>query len=276
MYGKRFPLALAVFALAGLTAAAQIPVPDSAQPPNAKKVPEAMGKPLALPVSGESKLVVGVIPSADMSAEDQQLFASSQPEIRRRAAAELMPLDQAGWSIEQLACPAFPHWLLLRYTQGSAPGTRSLFSVAIGRQERQIRIMPLVRKGYSASGSASGNPILIGALNAMIGGENPKPPLSQIGLCYAALTGAAAQKGDGGKLLIRPAESPTVRVEQSGEESITVVAGEISSPGLSLDFDRHGKLVKAARLPSAVLVSKPMHISEEPQKGRPVPAQKQK
>lgn len=255
--------------------AAQVPVPESA-PLKGKKVSEAMGKPLVLPVSGSSKLVVDVIPTEAMSAEDQQIFTSSEPEIRRRAASELMLLDQPGWSIEQLACPAFPHWLLLRYTQGSTPATRSLFSVAVSRLQRQVRLIPVARKGYSAFGSSNGNPMIIGALNDMLKREDPKPPLSQIALCYAALTGAAAHIGDAGKHFISPAEAPTARVDQWGEESVSIQAQETPAPTLSLDFDHNGKLVRVSRVTSAVLLPKPVNTSLETQKVKPVPPAKQK
>lgn len=214
---------------------------------------------------------VTLIPANQIAREDQDLLANAESTIQEKAGFESLDFDKSGWTYQQIACPALPGHLLLRFSR-DADGSRavSMFSAAIPRgQEGKVRIIPIVRKGYSLFSPAPINALTISAFNHIRGEE---PNLAQAdwvstGLCYGALTGAdpvsettLSSVGPAGQLDVPAAAPPLLQVGDDGGASIRFVArNEAGKPMLwTMHFDKKGVLLKAQHETATLVVAKPM------------------
>ena len=97
------------------------------------------------------------------------------------------------WSYQQVVCPALPNHLFLQYTRNNGVGDVTMFTASIPRGgEGRVRIIPILRRGYSLFSPAPINALTISAFNH-IRAEEPDGTSSNWlgnGLCYAALAGA--------------------------------------------------------------------------------------
>jgi hypothetical protein len=226
-------------------------------------------KTLPLAPGDQSKLEVELIPEPAISAEGKELIAAAKPEIRRRAEIDSFDFDHSRWNVEQIACSAFPHSLVLRYTAGKSPRQRSEFIASIARAGGEVRFIPVQRKGYSPYSPMPGNVMTIGAINTMLEREDAKPHVSQIAVCYAAFVGAAPQTGNDGRSFVRLEVPPVIRVPVMGDETVLLTTGGIPPQDWTLEFDPGGKLLKAEEEPVAMVIRKVPPLQEP--KGKPVP-----
>lgn len=245
--------------------------PQPSQPVRAVQTLKDMEKDLPLPLAGHSRLEVEIIPEAAMSAENKQLIAGVVPELRRRAAIDVISLDQHDWAIQQIGCTAFPHSLVLRYTSGKSPRERSEFIATIARAGREVGLIPIARKGYSVYSPTPTNAMTIGAINTLLAREDAKPPVSQIAVCYAALIGAKPQAGHDGGSFVKLEVPPAIKVPAAGDESVLVTTQAIPSQSWSLEFDHKGKLLKAEQASGGAMVVKRVIPAKDLPQGKPVP-----
>jgi hypothetical protein len=167
----------------------------------------------------------------------------------------------------QLDCPALPDHLFLRFARNEGTQEMSMFSAAIPRSgDGKVRIIPIVRKGYSLFSPAPIGPMTISAFNHIRAEENIKSPADWLGtgLCYAALAGANPQAG---QLLSGSPE--TLQLPETIPPTLNVIVGggavvrfaDLSATPQpmewALTFDAKGKLLKASHAPAHVERYKP-------------------
>lgn len=244
-----FPLArralvIVVLCSAGLICAQQ-EVPGS-KPIQSPRNPESRA-PFSL--TGTGSLVVQVRQAEAMSQQDKVLEAGAESVIREKAGFEDLGFNEEGWTYKQLICPAFPNHLLLRFTRNGSSGERSMFSVSIPRtMEGQIRVVPILRKGYSLFSPAPVNAMGLGAVRHMLAEEpaENKPEFGALAVCYAALTGAPSVAAPNGES-IEPAAPPAVDTNADGSFDLRFSMAGARPMRYDLFFDRKGRLIKASR-----------------------------
>ncbi len=134
------PLALLIFILA--TACAQLGAQTSseARPPQVDTGNRNV----------ESAASIRILSADQMTRHDRDLEADAEASIQERAGFQNLEFNQGPWTYQQLVCPALPNHLLLRFSRNEGTGEMSMFSAAIPRGgEGRVRIIPIVRKGYS-------------------------------------------------------------------------------------------------------------------------------
>jgi hypothetical protein len=189
-----------------------------------------------------------------MSRQDRGLAADGETAIKERAGFADLQFNQGSWYYQQVICSALPHHLFLQFTRNNGAGDTSVFSASVPRGgEGRVRIIPIVRRGYSLFSPAPINELTISAFNHIRAEEHPDqaPDWLATGLCYAALAGTHPR--------IAPppeAEAPRFSTVLPGSLATSPGGGAVISftdlsalprPMLwTMTFDRHGKLLKAA------------------------------
>jgi hypothetical protein len=252
------------------TAQEPAPLPPPSQPVKAVQSLSEREKSLPLRPAGQSRLEVEIIPEAAISAENKQIIAAAQQELRSRAAIDAISLNDHGWTIEQIACPAFPHSIVLRYTAGKSARDRSEFIASIAGDGREVGLIPIVRKGYSVYSPMPANAMTIGAINTMLAREDAKPPVSQIAVCYAALIGAKAETAPDGKSVVKLEVPPAIKVPVAGDETVLVTTRGLPPQSWSLEFDHRGKLLKAEPVTGGAMVVRRVIPAKDLPQGKPV------
>jgi hypothetical protein len=238
------------------TDAGQIATPDvsAPQPP---PLPFAIG-----PRVSEYEHSIQVVPAEEMSRHDRDLEANAESSIQERAGFENLGLDQGEWTYQQLVCPALPNHLFLRYSMNEGSREMSMFSAAIPRNgEGKIRVIPIVRKGYSLFSPAPIGALTISAFNHIRAEENTETPADWLGtgLCYAALAGANPQAGQWhsespGIQNLPATMAPTLELTSAG--GAVIHFADLSTAPRPMEwhmtFDSHGKLIKATHVPAYV------------------------
>ena len=200
--------------------------------------------------------MVKVLSADQMSQHDRDLAADAKSSIEERAGFENFEFDQSGWTFKQLACPALPNHLLLRFSRNEGARDMSMFSAAIPQNGGgRVRIVPIIRKGYSLFSPAPIGAITIAAFNRIRAEENADAPADWLGtgLCYAALAGANPQTGQSQSDLGENGDlplniPPTLEVTSDGGAVIHFADFSAKPRPMewSMTFDRKGKLLKAA------------------------------
>jgi hypothetical protein len=226
----------------------------------------------------ESAGSIEMLPADQMTRHDRDLEADAEASIQERAGFQNLEFNGGSWTYRQLVCPALPNHLFLRFSRSEGTGEMSMFSAAIPRGgEGKVRIIPIVRKGYSLFSPAPIGPLTIASFNRIRSEENSDWPANWLGtaLCYAALAGANPQAGElppppqEGELATHPSETehmpvtiePTfVRTKDGG--TIVRFADVSTNPHpmeWNLIFDTKGKLLKATHSPAYAV-----HVSPQP------------
>ena len=241
------------------------------------------GKPLPQPVEpkpfptdvqlGDRKLFVEFRPADQMTSQDKLLVANSESSIAEHAGFAGFELDQQKWNYQQIVCPALPDHLFLQYTRNNGEGDVTVFSASIPRDgEGRVRIVPILRRGYSLFSPAPINALTISAFNHIRAEESSTASSDWLGngLCYAALAGAHPQ-------IVSPDAVPginkpipalmavlDVNLDAKNEEVIRFAdASAIPRPmAWSMTFSRSGKLIKATHSPAPMTTIVP--ASEQP------------
>lgn len=242
-------------------------------PPPVTPRPFAPERPASAPAPEVELLAPG-----RMSPEARQLAAEEHAAIAARAALEGFDLERGRWSLEQIACPAFPGHLLLLFT-GSRDGRGAwVFSASIPRRGGgRLRILPIQRGGLSLYPAAGANQRSISVFNHMREEEGAERSPDWLGsaLCYAALAGARPrvaaepEPGDGRRV---PALTAVLENGLDGRQSIRLVDAAPARPvEWRMIFGPDGRLERASRLPAQEIATRPVPAGPAASPERPVP-----
>ena len=245
-------------------------------PLDGKPVPPAVElKPFAIDLAAPLAAHTVEFRSADrMNESDRLLLADAQSSITEHAAFSGFDFDKTNWSYQQIVCPALPNHLFLQFMRNNGAGDVTVFSASIPRGgEGRVRIVPVLRRGYSLWAPAPINAMTISAFNHIRAEEGRAADSSQSGsvwvgnaLCYAALAGAHPQ-------LVLPDAVPAVgkpipaliavmQVNQADKnEEVIRFADAAAQPRpmeWTMTFTKQGKLVKATHSPAPMWSVKPV------------------
>jgi len=267
-------LALAALALLGAPCKAQesrsLPAPAAPQPITRQTAARPMpfsageGSPAA-PLEFRTESLI--------SPQDRALWNSAQTALSQRANAAGLDFIQGPWETRQIVCSALPHHLLLQFTRNNGKGDVSVFSASIPRGgEGRVRIVPILRRGYSLFSPAPINALTISAFNHIRAEEAvvQTPQWLETGLCYAAMAGAHPQVGSPEETEIKklPAAPPgrlTIPMHGGAVIEFTDVAAIPRPMQWTMTFNGRGKLLKAthsaaARMRDKVVERKPVEV----------------
>lgn len=267
------PLALAAASLATVCASlsAQTAGDTYGTPPKAEPAGEAVLPTAQFSSAGETVQTSDAIEFRSLgqiTQKDSDLAEGARTLIARRAELFGMELNRGHWSYDQLVCSAMPNHLFLRFTENGGAGDVSEFSVSIPRGEGQLRVIPILRRGYSLFTPAPSNVQTIEAFNRILTEEHPvkAPGWLESGLCYAALAGAqpeiAFQASPSARDSVNRqplAAMPAVMKKQSDGGAIIRFADKSSPPRpieWTMIFDGKGRLIKATRSPAPLIREK--------------------
>jgi hypothetical protein len=203
---------------------------------------------------------IRIIPEDAMTREDRDLLAGAESSIQERAGVQNFDFNSAGWTYHQLVCPALPNHLFVRFTRDDGTRQMSMFSAAIPRDGNgRVRIIPIVRRGYSLFSPAPIGALTIAAFNRIReeDGAGTSADWLGTGLCYAALAGANPNAGEpirSDSTEIPSVIPPTLTTRTDGGAIIRFadVSATPRPMEWALTFDSRGKLLKAAHTPAAV------------------------
>ncbi|MFY9854404.1 MAG: hypothetical protein WAK26_11070, partial [Terracidiphilus sp.] len=154
---------------------------------------------------------------------------------------------------------ALPNHLFLQFTRNNGTGDTSVFSASIPRGgEGRVRIIPILRRGYSLFSPAPINALTISAFNHIRAEEHPvsAPDWLGTGLCYAALAGAKPEIGsteetDFHKMPSAPTGRLVIPMRGGANIRFTDVSTAPRNMEWAMTFNGKGRLLKAthARAP---------------------------
>lgn len=222
----------------------QVPGPDF--------TPSTVPFALESPKDGSMRRI-GILPEDEMTREDRDLLANAESSIHERAAIQNFEFDDAGWTHDQVVCPALPKHLFIRFTRDDGTRQMSRFSASIPRDGNgSVHIIPIVRKGYSLFAPAPIGSLTIAAFNRIRTEEGAGASADWLGtgLCYAALAGANPQVGQlpaDGRNDITETMLPSLTITTDGGAIIRFadIAATPKPMEWSMNFAPSGKLVKA-------------------------------
>lgn len=228
----------------------------------------------------ESATVIEFRSAAQMTATDRLLAADAESSIAEHAGLNGFELEQGTWSYQQVVCPALPNHVFLQYTRNNGVGDVTVFSASIPRGgEGRVRIIPILRRGYSLFSPAPINALTISAFNHIRSEEQAGTSSSWLGngLCYAALAGAhpriAAANQEPAVNRSIAALRAVMDVPFKGGEVIRFVDDAATPKPMewTMTFSYRGKLIKAAHFPSPMLTAHPVPENSAVLKITPVP-----
>jgi hypothetical protein len=206
--------------------------------------------------------------SADeLTEQDRLLVANSESSIAEHAGfAGLAYGGQSNWSYRQIVCPSFPNHLFLAYMRNGGAGDTTMFSASIPRNGvGRIRIVPILRRGYSLFSPAPINALTISAFNHIRAEEGDSTNSDWLGnaLCYAALAGSAAhiRPTDAEPAVGRPIVALTAAMEIEMQPHGTELlrfddsAARPHPTEWTMTFTRNGKLIKATHRPASLMTA---------------------
>ena len=284
-----FQLALAAALVAAVCAPAAAQTTQKSSPPELQlkqlnQLPRPMPFPPGSGARGPAKPIEFLSPE-QMTQADREAVNAGQPAIRERAGFAGIEFSQGQWSYQQIVCPAFPNHVLLKFTQNGGEGDESVFTASIprrgpGQSGGQIRIIPILRRGYSLFSDAPINGLTISAFNHIREEEHFQntPDWLSTGLCYAALGGAHPQVELGPastEARSFPSAVPAVlEIPAEGGAVISFLdsAGTPKPTQWSMVFDGKGKLLKATQTSAPSIQPIPLPDSFAVPKGTLIPS----
>lgn len=223
-------------------------------------------------------------PADQMTKSDRALVADAESSIAEQAEMNGLEFEQGNWNYTQVMCPALPNHLFIQYTRNNGTGNVTMFTASIPRVgEGRVRIIPILRRGYSLFSPAPINALTISAFNH-IRAEEPGGRSSNWlgnGLCYAALAGAHPRIASPDQELESdgpaPALTATMDVPVKGGEVIRFAdaAARPRPMEWTMTFARSGKLISAKHFPSSLITKKPVPKNSVALKSRTVPQEAQ-
>jgi hypothetical protein len=233
-------------------------VPDPVEP-----------KPFSTVATRQTPLYTVDFRSAEqISPQDRLLLADSESSIAEHAGFAGLEFSKGEWNTRQIVCPTFPSHLFVQYTRNNGVGDVSVFSASIPRNGNgRIRIVPILKRGYSLFSPAPINALTISAFNHIRSEDSDTANSDWLGnaLCYAALAGArpAILAPDAEPSLHRPIPALTaamdVEMQAKGFEVIRFddAAARPHPMEWQMTFAHQGKLVKASHRPASMEAVKP-------------------
>ncbi len=229
---------------------------QNATAPQPSRVRKADRRPMPFPPGSETAGPAAIEFRSDeqMSRQDRDLAADAESAIGERAGVAGLEFNQGKWSYRQIVCPALPNHLLLQFTRNEGRGDVSVFSASIPREgEGRVRIIPILRRGYSLFSPAPINALTISAFNHIRAEEHSEQPPAwlETGLCYAALAGAHPQVGppeetEDRKLPAAPPGRLVIPIQGGAVISFTDVSAMPRPMQWTMTFNGKGKLIKAS------------------------------
>jgi hypothetical protein len=216
---------------------------------------------------------------SQMTQQDRNVEADGESSIRERVSFSGLEFNEGKWSYQQLVCPALPNHVLLRFTRNNGAGDVSVFSASIPRGgDGRVRIIPILRRGYSLFSPAPINALTISAFNHIRAEEHPDgaPDWLGTGLCYAALAGAhplAAQVEDHSQGQGFPSAIPAMLEIPKRGGAIIKFADVAATPRpmeWTMTFNGKGKLLKATHAPAVLLKAKVITPAPVDLRGKPI------
>jgi len=279
------PIVLASAFVAALCALLDAQTTVEQAPPASLRVKQVSQEPLPGPFSMEavhekSGSSLDFRPPAQMTKSDRRLVAVAESSIAEHAALSGFDLQQGQWSYQQILCPALPNHIFLQYMRTNGAGDITVFSASIPRTgEGRVRIIPILRRGYSLFSPAPINALTISAFNHIRAEEQADNSSDWLGngLCYAALAGAHPQiaSSDLAPAIHKPAPalSAVMEISVHGGEVIRFddVAAIPRPMEWTMTFTSKGKLIKATHSPASLLTAKPVPQLTGPLKPQPMP-----
>jgi hypothetical protein len=234
---------------------------------------------VAQPASASAN-TIEFIPASQMSQSDQLIASNAQSSIAEHALINGFELSEGEWTYQQIACPAFPGHLFLRYTRNNGAIDLTVFSASIPRgQEGRVRIIPILKRSYSLFAPAPINALTISAFNHIRAEESERDSSNWLGngLCYAALAGADPQlpPSDPQPRLGEPIPTlnAVLQTDPKGGGIIRFVDAAATPRAMewSMTFNEKGKLVKATHKPASMITPHPVPETSAVGDVRPVP-----
>ncbi|HMG87350.1 MAG TPA: hypothetical protein VK574_16580 [Terracidiphilus sp.] len=247
-------------------------VPDSVEP-----------KPFSTVATRQTPLYTVDFRSADqISQQDRLLLADSESTIAEHAGFAGLEFSQSNWKSRQIVCPTFPNHLFVQYTRNNGAGDVSVFSVSIPRNGNgRVRIVPIVKRGYSLFSPAPINALTISAFNHIRAEDSETANSDWLGnaLCYAALAGTRPEIMTPGAepALHRPIPALTAAMEVEmhahGMEVLRFddAAARPHATEWSMTFTHQGKLIKATHRPASMAAVNPASQKDAVARTWPVP-----
>jgi hypothetical protein len=215
-----------------------------------------------------------------MSQKDRDVEADGESSIRERVNFTGLEFNEGQWSYQQIVCPVFPNHVLLKFTRNNGKGDESVFTASIPRMgEGRVRIIPILRRGYSLFSPAPINALTISAFNHIRAEERPQgtPDWLETGMCYAALAGAHPQLALGPEDTESqsfPSGVPAVlEIPVEGGAVIHFLdAAAVPTPmEWNMTFNGMGRLLKATHTPAAPIRPKAIPPTVFEGEGTPIP-----
>jgi hypothetical protein len=215
----------------------------------------------------------------EMTQSDRLLVANAESSIAEHAGLNGLAFEQGNWTYQQVVCPALPHHLFLQYRRNNGAGDETVFSASIPRDgDGRVRIIPILKRGYSLFSPAPINALTISAFNH-IRAEEPEEQRATgwLGnaLCYAALAGGHPhlEPPDAEPEPGKPVAAMTAMldVEVKGGETIKFADASATPKPMewTMTFAKDGKLMKATHTVAQMYAEKPVS------KDSPVRSEKQ-
>lgn len=194
---------------------------------------------------------LNLLPSAAMSSSDSEAVRAAWSQLEQSAAIEGFDLSENHWTYQQISCPAFPHHILLEFTEGTGTRDLSMFSAVVPRNGSEpARILPILRRGISTYSGSAASPIAITTFNRLRPQIlAPDVDWLTLGMCYAALRGvhvvlpnAETEQADG---LAGVDTAPLVQISANG--AMVIQFSDIESlqepKRWEMSYDSKGKLL---------------------------------
>lgn len=215
-----------------------------------------------------------------MTQADRDVEADGEASIRERVRFAGLEFNQGIWSYQQIVCPVFPNHVLLRFTRNNGKGDESVFTASIPRMgEGRVRIIPILRRGYSLFSPAPINALTLAAFNHIRLEEHAGDAADWLGtgLCYAALAGANPQVELQSQPLAHAGKTAfplaMLEVRPGGGDIVRFVdlSARPHPMEWTLIFDAKGRVRKASRAPAPTVESTPVPPALAGQTWVPVP-----
>jgi hypothetical protein len=271
---------IAALGVCTLLPAQDAAVPQAATTGKVRVVPPPKQPQPFSPNARAADLSIEFRPADQMSAKDKLLAADAESSIAEHAGVNGFDLENGQWVYEQIVCPALPNHLFLQYKRNNGVGDVTVFSASIPRgNEGRVRIVPILKRGYSLFSPAPINALTISAFNHIRDEEQEDANQSWLGngLCYAALAGAHPEVAAPDEVpdLNKPIPTMTaILAVRNSEGEVIHFADKSAKPRpmeWSMTFTRKGRLVKATHVPAELEKEKLVPATTASTPERPVP-----
>ena len=280
---RTLPVVLAIAAIAAVCTLVEAQTDQDAAVPQPSHVRKAAKRPMPFPPGGETTVPAASLEFRSyerMSERDRDLAADAESAIGERAGFVGLEFNQGKWNYQQIVCPVLPNHLFLQFTRNNGKGDMSMFSASIPRGgDGRVRIIPIVRRGYSLFSPAPINALTISAFNHIRAEEHvdKTPEWLATGMCYAALAGAHPQVGPAEETDFRksPSAPPgrlVVPLHGGAVIRFTDVAAASRPMQWTMTFNGQGKLLKASHSAASKSREKSVMLTPVEIQGKPVHA----